>query len=273
MPKSAITLSLVPEARGGPFVFWDELETAWKEAYRIGFDAIEIFAPDSNTIYQLPIQAMLDQYPLRIAAFGTGAGMVKHGLSLCHPDNSHRQRAQRFVLSIIQAAAIWKAPVIVGSMQGRWTADCDRACALSNLRESLNVIGKAACDHGIAILLEPLNRYETNLLNTLSDGVTMLSSLDTTQVKLLADLFHANIEEACMGEAIKEALPHIGHFHLADSNRRAAGFGHIDFGPIARVILDGGYDGYLSAEVFPLPDSVSAAEMTFHTFRNLFSTT
>ncbi|MBX3419985.1 MAG: sugar phosphate isomerase/epimerase [Pirellulaceae bacterium] len=272
MPKSAITISLVPEARGGPFVFWDDFERACSEASRIGLDAVEVFAPDGETIRQLPIKTVLE-YPLQIAAFGTGAGMVKYGLSLSHSDTSHRQRAQQFVRSMIHAAATWNAPVIVGSMQGRWTAECDCARALAFLRDSLNQLGQAAYDLGISLFFEPLNRYETNMVNTIDDAVALIQSLDVRNVKLLVDLFHANIEEPNIAGSLIEALPYIGHIHLADSNRRAAGYGHIDYQPIADAICAGGYQGYLSAEVLPLPDSVSAAEMTMQTFRKFFSTT
>lgn len=270
MPKSAITISLVPEAKGGPFLFWDDVAIACKEAVRIGFDAVEIFAPDGDAIRNLPIEAIFDSSPLQIAAFGTGAGMVKHGLSLSHPDSLHRQRAQQFVQSIMTAAARWQTPVIIGSMQGRWNADCDRAQSLSNLRESLKLLGGVADGLGIEIMLEPLNRYESNLLNTLSDGIAIIESLGMKSIKLLSDLFHANIEESNMGAAILDALPHIGHIHLADSNRHAAGFGHIDFRAIAKSLSEGGYDRYLSAEALPLPDSTAAAEMTFSTYRKFF---
>lgn len=271
MPKSAVTLSLVPEAKGGPFVFWDDFENACRQASRIGFDAIEIFAPDGDTIRSLPIQSMLDQFPLRIAAFGTGAGMVKNGLSLSHPDDSHRLRAQQFVGSIIEAAAVWQAPVIVGSMQGRWTAECDRSTTLSLLRESLNSLGQFAGDRGIELLYEPLNRYETNLVNTLGNAVDLIRSLSVSNVRLLADLFHMNIEEANIADSLTSALPFIGHVHLADSNRRAAGLGHMDYQPIAAAILSGGYDRYLSAEIFPIPNSMAAAETTMLTYRKYFA--
>jgi sugar phosphate isomerase/epimerase len=270
MPKSAITVSLVPEAVGGPFVFWNGLEDACIEAARIGLDAVEIFAPDGQTIRELPLSRLLDQYPLEIAAFGTGAGMVKYGLSLSHPDDSHRLRARQFVQSIIEAAAAWKAPVILGSMQGRWTQECDRSRTLSLLRDSLNQLGAFAKDHGIALLYEPLNRYETNLINTLGEAVTLIESLEVPNVRLLADLFHMNIEEADMARALSAAMRYVGHIHLADSNRQAAGLGHTPLEPIAQVLRLAGYEGYLSAEVFPKPDATTAAAMTFRTFQRHF---
>ena len=120
---------------------------------------------------------------------------------------------------------------------------------------------------GTTLLYEPINRYETNLINTLGDAATMLAGLATQHVKILADLYHMNIEETNLADAIRAAGPRIGHVHFADSNRRAAGMGHTDFGPIVAALRDAGYAGYLSAEVLPLPDPLTAAKQTIESFR------
>ena len=86
-------------------------------------------------------------------------------------------------------------------------------------------------------------------------------------MKLLADLFHMNIEEADLPAAIRSAGSFIGHVHFADSNRRAVGGGHTSVPPIIAALREVGYTGYLSAEVFPMPDSVTAATTTIQSFR------
>ncbi|HEV3385495.1 MAG TPA: TIM barrel protein, partial [Gemmata sp.] len=63
------------------------------------------------------------------------------------------------------------------------------------------------------------------------------------------------------------AGPYVGHIHFADSNRKAVGLGHTDFTPIVSALKEIGYEGYLSAEVYPLPDSDSAAKQTIESFR------
>ena len=104
---------------------------------------------------------------------------------------------------IIDAGAPFKDPAIIGSMQGRWTAETDQATALGYLRDSLNELGAHAAQAGVPLIYEPLNRYETNLINTIGDGVELLSSLSTDNVKLLADLFHMQIEEVNLADAIR----------------------------------------------------------------------
>lgn len=267
--KSAVTVSLVQEARGGPFVFWDDLDQAFATAAELGFDAIEIFAPGPNEVNTQRILQLCSEYDLKIAAVGTGAGMVKHGLSLTDGDATKRRQAQRFIADMINFGAELNAPAIIGSMQGRWSSQVSLQQALDWLVESLTQLGQHAGQAGQPLLYEPLNRYETNLARTLDEGRQLLDRIAGSNVKLLADLFHMNIEESRIDEAIQRAGTMIGHVHFVDSNRLAAGMGHMDFAPIIQSLHDVGYHGYLSAEAFALPDSYSAAKSTIQTYRSL----
>ena len=83
MVKSAITVSLVEAARGGPFVLWDGLEAGCKTAKELGFDAIEVFSLGPEQVDSDELEKLLQDHELSLAAVGTGAGKVKHGLSLC----------------------------------------------------------------------------------------------------------------------------------------------------------------------------------------------
>src|SRR5438270_838212 len=97
MMKSAVTISLVPESRGGPFVFWDDLPAAARKASALGFDAIEIFPPAPEAIDPTELRALLSETNLKLAAVGTGAGWVKHKLHLSLPDAASRHRARDFI--------------------------------------------------------------------------------------------------------------------------------------------------------------------------------
>ena len=271
MIQSAVTVSLVAEARGGPFVFWDDLPAACKKAAELGFDAVEIFAPSSTAVDAGELRQLLERHRLQLAAVGTGAGMVIHGLSLTDPDAEQRQLATDFVRRMIDFGGPFQAPAIIGSMQGKWGGELDREAALGLLRDALNDLGQHADAHDVPLIYEPLNRYETNLINTVADGVTLLKSLSTDNVKLLADLFHMQIEEANLADAIRTGAGSIGHVHFVDSNRKAAGLGHMDFGPIISALKETGYGGYLSAEAFPIPDSDTAATKTIEAFQKYSS--
>lgn|SRR5487761_1731238 len=270
MIRSSVTVSLVPEARGGPFVFWDDLPAACRTAQELGFDGIEVFPPSADAIDAEQLRTLLADHQLALAAVGTGAGWVKGRLHLTLPDAAAREKARAFIRSIIDLAGSLGAPAIIGSMQGRSGDGVDHATATGHLKESLDALGEYARQYRMPLVYEPLNRYETNLVNTVESGVRLLAGLSTKNVVLLADLFHMNIEEADLPEAIRGGGRHIGHVHFVDSNRRPAGLGHLDFAPIAAALIDIGYDGFASAEAFAFPDSGSAARQTMAAFRKYF---
>ena len=269
--KSAITLSLVDEARGGPFVFWGDAKSAIAQAQQIGFDAIEIFPPDADTLHHLFLAKPLADHGLSVAAVGTGAGWVKHRLQLADEDQIVRQRAINFIRTIIDCAAEFGAPAIIGSMQGRSSQAVKRDTANAYLRDGLESLNRHAIQYGTIILFEPLNRYETDQANTLEQGLTLIDGL--SNVRLLADLFHMNIEETNVADAIRHAGNAIGHVHFADSNRMAVGFGHLNVSPVIAALQEIGYLGYLSAEVFSKPDAIKAAQQTMDAFRIAMKTT
>ena len=161
------------------------------------------------------------------------------------------------------------APAIIGSMQGRWGDGVSRDQALQWLREALNDLGAYAKRYNVPLIYEPLNRYETNLVNTVAVGVELMNSLETDNVRLLADLFHMNIEEADLAAALITGGRWIGHIHFVDSNRRPAGFGHMNYGPIIDALSQIQYQGYLSAEAFAWPDPLAAAQQTMKEYRRL----
>jgi len=265
--KSAVTISLVKEAEGGPFVFWHDLEGGCREASDLGFDAVEIFPPSPDAVSPDELKGLLEKYDLGLAAVGTGAGWVIRKLSLTSPEADVRAAARDYIRSIIDFAGQSGAPGIIGSMQGRWGGEVSRDQALAWLGEALEELGEHAGQYGVPLIYEPLNRYETNLITTMADGAAFLEALTTENVVLLADLFHMNIEESDIAAGVRDGGRHIGHVHFVDSNRRPASLGHTDFGPVFAALREIGYDRYCSAEAFSYPDASEAARLTIESFR------
>ena len=270
MIRSSVTISLVPEAQGGPFVFWDDLAAGCQKAKELGFDAVEVFAPSADAVKPETLRKLLADSALALAAVGTGAGWVKHRLHLTLPDAPARTKAREFIRSIIDFGGPLGAPAIIGSMQGRWGDGVDQATATAYLSESLDALGEHARQYSVPLIYEPLNRYETNMVNTVEAGVKLLSGLSTKNVVLLADLFHMNIEEIDIAAAIRAGRGNIGHVHFVDSNRRPAGCGHLDFEPIAKALTEIDYRGFASAEALPWPHSEAAARQTIAAFSRYF---
>jgi sugar phosphate isomerase/epimerase len=272
MMRSGVTIALVPQLKTGPWIFWENLERGISKAAQLGFDGIELFTPSADSIDPSLLKTLLGKYGLSLAAVGTGAGKVLQGLTLTDPNPDVRKQAISFIMNMISFGARFNAPAIIGSMQGNVAIGVERASAFEWLAEGLKQLARHAETEGVPLIYEPLNRYETNVINTLTEGADFIGRLETQNIKLLADLFHMNIEEVSLPETIRKVGLFIGHVHFADSNRRPVGMGHTSIPEIAAALYEIGYTGYVSAEAFPWPNPDEAAQQTIRSFNQFFKT-
>ncbi|GMQ24990.1 sugar phosphate isomerase/epimerase [Algoriphagus sp. oki45] len=270
MIKSAVTLNLIETMSIGPWIFWHNLEESLKKAAELGFDGVELFTRSGSDLDANHLQDQLKHYGLELAAVGTGAGKVLHGLTLTDPDPEIRKKAIDYIAEMIDFGAQFGAPAIIGSMQGNIPTGHSKEDALDLLAEGLSQLGKIAKSAGVILIYEPLNRYESNLINTLHAGSEFLKRNHLRAIRLLADLFHMNIEEDNSAQSILDFGQYIGHVHFADSNRKPMGFGHTDMAPIAAALKEINCSGYISAEAFPYPSPDEAAKQTINQFKKYF---
>ena len=116
------------------------------------------------------------------------------------------------------------------------------------LIEGLTELGDRAAAAGVELYLEPLNRYEDHMVNRLDQAVSLLRKVNRPAVKIVADTYHMNIEEADPWQALREAGDWIGHLQPSDSNRLEPGAGHLDWAGFADAVRDLGYDRTLAVE-------------------------
>ena len=116
------------------------------------------------------------------------------------------------------------------------------------LARILPQIGDIAANHGITLVMEPLNRYETHFLNTLAHGAAICRRVNHPRVRVMADFFHMHIEEADLAASLTDSLAYVSHVHLADSDRNLPGCGHTDFAPAFTVLKRAGYTGAFALE-------------------------
>jgi sugar phosphate isomerase/epimerase len=116
------------------------------------------------------------------------------------------------------------------------------------LVEALAELGEHAVRAGSRLFLEPLNRYEDYLVNTLADAVSIVTEVGSPGVAVIADTYHMSIEEARVGAAIRAAGPAVQHVQLGDSNRLEPGAGHYDWPETLDALEEIGYDGWLAME-------------------------
>jgi D-psicose/D-tagatose/L-ribulose 3-epimerase len=119
-----------------------------------------------------------------------------------------------------------------------------------NSAATLAEVGEEAQALGVDIVLEVVNRFETNLLNTTAQGLKFIEDSGSDHLRLHLDTFHMNIEEANPAAAIRLAGDRLGYFHIGESNRGYLGDGVIDFDPIFDALLDIGYERDVVFESF-----------------------
>lgn len=242
-----------------PLLFAGRLAEGIEALYKSGFTAVEISLRQVGDLDIQWLDKRLSELGLVVSAFATGRMCLED--SLCFSDTNpvvRKQLFERFV-GLIQLAAHFKASLIIGGVRGKLSGNdlkkseqCD--AAVDTLRRCAVIAG----DSGVDLLLEPINRYETNFINSALDGVELIETIGHPSVKLLLDTFHMNIEEIDPCFTIRKAGKHLRYVHFADNNRQAPGQGHINFPAILEALADIGYQGFITAEILPIPDDEQA---------------
>ena len=244
-------------------LFAGRLNDGLRAAAETGFDAVEISLGSASEIQPKVFANALSDCGLSLSAIATGRMCLEDGLCLSNSDPKILSKAKERLFSLIELAAFLRAAVIIGgvrgSLKGSVTERNDqRSKAVSVLHECADLASKI----GVTMLLEPINRYETNFVNSLKDALTLLKDINASSVKLLLDTYHMNIEETDIVAAVLAAGPKLGYLHVADNNRLAPGQGHINFPAILSSLHEIGYTGFVSAEILPLPDDLTALGQT-----------
>lgn len=266
--KTAITLSLLPSSPAMPFILGPDIDEGFQIAAELGFDGVEIFPPSLDAIDSSRIAQLCTQHSLNLSTIGTGGGAIAQGLTLTDPDPEVRHKAKAYIRGIIELAGDLGGAAIIGSMQGR-AAGRDKQEVLRILGEAIAELGEYSRRWNQSLFYEPLNRYETDLVNRLNDAASLIKNNNADNTKILADLFHMNIEESDIGSSITEYARHIGHVHFVDSNRWPAGSGHTDLHGAFEALQRAEFEGYLAVESFPLPDQLTAAKNAAAAFSRL----
>jgi len=242
----------------------------------LGFDGVEVAVRDPAAVDGGRLRDECARHHLPVVAVGTGQAYLHDGLALAAPEAGIRRAANERLTQHIRLASILNtipgAPqdgvqVIVGLIRGRAGEHRRRAEAwlVAGVRAAL----EAAEESRVGMVLEPVNRYESDFLNTVEETLALIAQVGHPRLGLLADTFHMNIEEVSIEESLRRAAPVLRHVHVADSNRRPPGLGHLDFRRILQTLQEVGYRGYLSAETLPYPDPEGAARQTVDYLRSL----
>ena len=257
--KLAIVLS-THAAQFQAVAFKGDFESNVAKIAGYGYQGVELAIRDPKLVDAAELEAAVTKHNLTVPALGTGQAWGEEGLSFTSADPDIRRAAIERVKSHIPLAARFGAAIILGLIRGISPPGQTHAQSMAYLVEALRECSAAAAPHGVRYALEPLNRYETDLIHTVVDGLELIERVGADNFGLLLDTFHMNIEEPYIEESIRTCGDRIFHFHVADSNRWPPGAGHLDFMSILETLFETGYDGWVSGEFMPVPDADTGAQ-------------
>lgn len=227
------------------------LQEKWEFAASAGFDAIELRgAGDFAFERRLPelSRAVADGVPLSSVCVDM-AHFIGAFDERLRRDAVEQLRSQLATIAAI-GGRLAMTPASYGMFSRRLPPfEPPRSAAedRSVLLDALRTLGEHASREGVLLCLEPLNRYEDHMVNTLAEATDLCAAVQLESVKVAADTYHMNIEERDIAASLVAALPWLGHVQVSDSNRLEPGAGHLDWEPILAA-LDGRYAGELAYE-------------------------
>ena len=225
-----------------------ECESAISKSAELGFDYIEIPALDPSSIDTKYTLAQLEKY-------GIGA-TVSLGLPLdCDISSEDPEivaRGEALLNDALRLTGEIGATHMCGILYSGFAKYMQPKTerGVQNSAEVLFRIAEKAKLENIAIGLEVVNRYETNLLNTGAEGVEMVKRIGSDNVYVHLDTYHMHIEESGLSNAIRACGDHLGYFHVGESHRGYLGSGNIDFQDTFRALAEISYSGPITFESF-----------------------
>ncbi len=262
-----IVASVTPNStKFGPLLYPGELEKAISELSGFGYDGIELSLRTPLDVNSDVLFSLLDKKGLELVSIATGQSFVEDGYSLYDADPEIRKKTIARLKGYMDMLSDNHGMVILGGIKGK-LLEKDREAQIKGGDAAIDTCLEYAEKKGVTLLLEAINRYETNLFNTVQSCLDFVKSRGSEYLKVLPDTFHMNIEEADLKKSLDNAGTHIGALHCADSNRLAPGMGHVDFPGLLKDLTAYKSLRYLGVEVLPLPDSRKCAETAMSTIR------
>jgi D-psicose/D-tagatose/L-ribulose 3-epimerase len=231
--------------------FTNDSTKLFKQFKKWGFDTVEIPVEDPAHIDPAHVKAELDK-----------AGLVCGSICACMgPDRDLRgtPEAQKtgldYMMKLIDQMVVLDCPSLIGPVYSA-VGRADAVPPEEYKEQWKTVVGhlKTLASHAQKndrlVCLEPLNRFETDFINTCDQGLKMLKDVGNPALKLHLDTFHMNIEQKDQAAAIRKAGKALGHFHACGSDRGTPGNDHIDWKPIVAALKSIKYDGDVVIESF-----------------------
>lgn len=249
-----------PDTKGKYLAYWGELKEMLASLKEIGYQGVEAFVRDPREMDQDEFCRLLKSNGLELAAVGTGPIAAEDKITFTSQDESARNEAIERTKAVIDFAAKFGAQVNLGKLRG----DVKQGDQAREWRDqAFKIVCQYAALKDSVITLEPQCRFAVDNLNSTQEALAWVKQQQLSNLFIMMDVFHMNIEDKSQAASFIEAKDYNLHVHFADNNRGVPGTGNIDFVDAIRVLKALGYNRYISMEIDQLPDCYSAAKASF----------
>lgn len=236
------------------------LEKSLRELSNLGYQGVEFMTLNPSELNWNEVKELLEKYHLKAVLVCTGEIFGQLKLSYTHKEEAIRKEAIRRTKEIMDFASYLGADINIGRIRGQYCKELTREETETYAVEAFKEISHYGEEKKVRIALETVTIMQTNFINTLAEGLDMVKRVDMKNFQLMLDVFHLNLEEKNLYEAIRTYSPHNIHVHLADNNRRYPGHCGLDFDKIIGTFKECGYEGNFSTEIFQIPSQEKAAK-------------
>lgn len=231
--------------------FSDGDREAFERTARFGYDLIEVCVEDPALLTAPTVLRHATEFGLKVGV----CGAFGPDRDVSHADSAVRLRGISYLKTCVDFAREVGSPLVAGPMfaptgQARLLDSAERAAQRTRAAESLREVADFAAARGVSLAIEPLNRFETDLINTTEQGLQLCDQIGADNVGLLLDTFHLNIEEKSLGDAVRAAGARLIHVQVSENDRGTPGSGHIPWDEFFSALREIDYTGQIVVESF-----------------------
>ncbi|WP_010165837.1 sugar phosphate isomerase/epimerase family protein [Candidatus Epulonipiscium viviparus] len=262
--KTSVSLSVFQGAKTAPILFMGSTEENFRTIKELGYDGIDLFVDDPTSDATKDAVKYLIRYDLGVGVV-MPAALAGQGLFLGDEDKSVRNKCIQKISEIIKFAEAIDGMVSLGLVRGSSAREESLAHFYSKFVDSCE---KLISTTDMPLLIEPINRYEINTINSVQEGIDFINKYKLP-LYLMIDTFHMNIEDVSIEQALRDSFSLTKHIHFLDSNRLAPSMGHLDMEGLYRTAAELGYNGYLCLEALAKPTAYECAKRGAEFFKKV----
>lgn len=231
--------------------FSDASTSVFETVAGYGYDVIEVCVEDPSILTAEALVEAAERTGLSVGI----CGAFGPSRDLSHEDASIREAGVDYVKACVDLAVAVRSPHVAGPMYSatgktRMLSPTERQQQRLWAAESIRQVADYAGERGVRLAVEPLNRFETDLVNTVDQALELIDLIGRDNVGLLLDTFHMNIEEKHLGDAVRTTGSRLFHVQVSENDRGTPGSGHVPWQEFFDSLVDIGYDGQVVVESF-----------------------